>query len=82
MPVTAEELANRPMKVTAEEMEAAQLPLEWRDHCAHILIPLNKCRRKTAWMPWECTDLRHAYEKCQYEEYKLRCEAGGVSSAH
>eukprot|EP00968_Pinguiococcus_pyrenoidosus_P019858 scaffold2224_cov261-Pinguiococcus_pyrenoidosus.AAC.31 len=30
------------MKVTAEEMEAAQLPLEWRDHCAHILIPLNK----------------------------------------
>lgn len=33
-----------PMQVTAAEMKAARIPLDWRDHCAHLLIPLNKCR--------------------------------------
>jgi hypothetical protein len=50
-------------------MEAARLDLGYRDHCAHLLIPLNACRAQTAYMPWQCTDLRHAYEKCQYDEY-------------
>ena len=30
------------MKCTREEMKAARLPLEYRDYCAHILIPLNE----------------------------------------
>jgi len=77
---TAEELAARPMKVTAEEMEAAQLPLEWRDHCAHILINLNKCRRATMWMPWQCEHDRHAYEECQYGEWVERCKAAGMTN--
>ena len=40
----------------------------WRDYCAHILIPLNKCRIDHYWLPWTCMDLKHAYEKCQFDE--------------
>ena len=60
------------MKVTLEEMKAAKVPLVFRDYCAHILIPLNKCRVKSWYSPFKCTDLRHSYEKCQYEEYERR----------
>lgn len=35
----------RQMKVTAQEMEEARIPLAYRDFCAHLLIPLNKCRQ-------------------------------------
>lgn len=70
------------MKASAEEMSAAMLPLDWRDHCAHMLIGLNKCRRATMWMPWKCEHERHEYEKCQYEEWKLRCEAAGFAPTH
>jgi NADH dehydrogenase (ubiquinone) 1 beta subcomplex subunit 7 len=50
-----------------EEMDAAKLPWAWRDYCAHLLIPLNKCRRMHAYMPWECHHEKHVYEKCQYK---------------
>ena len=60
------------MKVTHEEMKAAKVPLVFRDYCAHILIPLNQCRVKTWYSPWKCTDLRHSYEKCQFDEYERR----------
>jgi NADH dehydrogenase (ubiquinone) 1 beta subcomplex subunit 7 len=56
------------MKVTHEQMKAARIPLNFRDYCAHILIPLNECRVKTWYTPWNCTDLRHSYEKCQHDE--------------
>jgi hypothetical protein len=49
-------------------MKAARLPLSFRDYCSHLLIPLNKCRRETMYMPWKCSDERHSYEKCQYVE--------------
>ena len=49
-------------------MKAAQVPLAFRDYCAHILIPLNECRYNHWFSPFQCTDLRHAYEKCQYDE--------------
>lgn len=60
------------MKVTHEEMKAARVPLLFRDYCAHILIPLNDCRVKTWYAMWKCQELRHAYEKCQYDEYQRR----------
>ncbi|KJE94962.1 NADH-ubiquinone oxidoreductase B18 subunit [Capsaspora owczarzaki ATCC 30864] len=60
------------MRVTAKEMADAQLPIHARDYCAHLLIPLNECRRATTYLPWKCTDLRHAYEACEYDEYKRR----------
>lgn len=55
-----------------EEMNEAKLPLGWRDFCAHLLIPLNECREANLYMPWTCKHEKHAYEKCQYKEYKKR----------
>ena len=57
---------------TREEMADASLAVAYRDACAHLLIPLNKCRRKTFYMPWECGHLRHEYERCQYVEWLKR----------
>lgn len=51
---------------TQEEMREARLPLAYRDQCAHLLIPLNKCRLQEFYLPWKCVDERHAYEKCEY----------------
>lgn len=53
-------------------MEDQKIPVCWRDDCAHILIPLNYCRRLTWHAPWKCTELRHAYEHCQYKRLKVR----------
>jgi len=55
-----------------EAMSEARLPLQYRDSCANLLIPLNKCRHETSFMPWKCENERHSYEKCQYEEFKKR----------
>ena len=60
------------MQVSGQQMADAHLPMGYRDQCAHILIPLNKCRRQTMYMPFKCQDLRHEYEKCQYDLYKIR----------
>mmetsp|Transcript_18512 Transcript_18512/g.39863 ORF Transcript_18512/g.39863 Transcript_18512/m.39863 type:complete len:110 (-) Transcript_18512:525-854(-) len=60
------------MKVTREQMKAAQLPINFRDYCAHLLIPLNDCRKKSFYWPFSCSDLRHAYEKCEFDEYERR----------
>lgn len=50
-------------------MAKSRIPLEYRDYCANLLIPLNKCRGETFYLPWKCETERHAYEKCQYDEY-------------
>ncbi|KAH0848765.1 NADH dehydrogenase [ubiquinone] 1 beta subcomplex subunit 7 [Fonsecaea pedrosoi] len=55
-----------------QAMAEARLPLAYRDSCANLLIPLNKCRHQTWYMPWKCENERHSYEKCQYEEFKKR----------
>ncbi|KAF4554986.1 Hypothetical protein D9617_3g020550 [Elsinoe fawcettii] len=57
---------------SSEEMSTAKLPLAYRDSCAHLLIPLNRCRYEEYYLPWKCEDERHSYEKCQYEEFKKR----------
>ncbi|KAF2721913.1 hypothetical protein K431DRAFT_284360 [Polychaeton citri CBS 116435] len=59
-------------QASREEMKAAKLPLPYRDTCAHLLIPLNRCRVDSYYLPWKCQDERHSYEKCQYDEFKLR----------
>ena len=59
------------MIATEEEMKEARIPVAWRDYCAHILIDLNACRKETMYRVDKCTELRHEYEKCQYEEYQL-----------
>ncbi|KAJ1447848.1 B18 subunit of NADH:ubiquinone oxidoreductase, partial [Pelagophyceae sp. CCMP2097] len=53
-------------------MAEHEIPLAYRDNCAHYLVPLNKCRRMSFYMPWKCVHERHIYEKCQYIEWKLR----------
>ena len=40
-------MAEREMKVTQAQMAEARLDLAYRDYCAHLLIPLNRCRRRT-----------------------------------
>lgn len=35
-------------------MSAARLPLAYRDSCAHLLIPLNRCRFDEYYLPWKC----------------------------
>ncbi len=37
-----------------EAMSAARLPLQYRDSCAGLLIPLNKCRHESSFLPWKC----------------------------
>ncbi|KAL1861844.1 hypothetical protein VTK73DRAFT_6904 [Phialemonium thermophilum] len=64
--------AEIPRKATREEMSEARVPLAYRDSCAHLLIPLNRCRYETYYLPWKCEDERHSYEKCQYVEFKKR----------
>lgn len=65
-------MAEREMIATQEEMQKAKIKLESRDHCAHLLIPLNQCRRKTMYLPWKCVDERHGYEACEYELFLER----------
>lgn len=57
--------------VTRKEMHDAKVPLDYRDYCAHLLIPLNRCRVTEMYLPWKCETLRNAYEKCQHNECAL-----------
>ncbi|KAL1993741.1 hypothetical protein VTN49DRAFT_2410 [Thermomyces lanuginosus] len=76
------------VSASPKEMSDARLPLAYRDSCAHLLIPLNRCRQKEFYLPWKCETERHTYEKCQYEEFKkrvakmeeLRAAKGGARS--
>jgi NADH dehydrogenase (ubiquinone) 1 beta subcomplex subunit 7 len=54
------------------EMMDAKIDIAFRDQCAGLLIPLNKCRRATYYVPFKCEHERHDYEKCQYYEYQRR----------
>uniref|UniRef100_UPI001CB99FB1 NADH dehydrogenase [ubiquinone] 1 beta subcomplex subunit 7 n=1 Tax=Erigeron canadensis TaxID=72917 RepID=UPI001CB99FB1 len=59
--------SSKPMIATQQEMNESKVPLAYRDQCAHLLIPLNKCRQAEYFLPWKCVDERHTYEKCEYE---------------
>lgn len=65
--VTSPLTAFTEMKATQAEMFDANLPLQWRDYCAHLAIPLNKCRRQNSFLPWTCEHEKHEYEKCGFE---------------
>ncbi|KAG9294127.1 hypothetical protein G9A89_021486 [Geosiphon pyriformis] len=60
------------MQLTEEEMAAEGIPLNFRDCCAHLLVPLNRCRKKNYYLPWKCVDERHIYEKCLFEDLLRR----------
>lgn len=48
-------------EATREEMSAAKLPLPYRDSCAHLLIPLNRCRYEEYYLPWKCEVRRRQF---------------------
>ncbi|KAK9471556.1 NADH-ubiquinone oxidoreductase B18 subunit-domain-containing protein [Dipodascopsis tothii] len=64
-----------PPMPSAEEMKAAKIPLAYRDRCAGLLIKLNKCRIEGSYLPWNCENERHEYEKCEYLDFKHRVKA-------
>mmetsp|Transcript_6875 Transcript_6875/g.17839 ORF Transcript_6875/g.17839 Transcript_6875/m.17839 type:complete len:113 (+) Transcript_6875:41-379(+) len=37
-----------PMQATQEQLQQHKIPLQYRDYCAHLLIPLNEVRRFTS----------------------------------
>ncbi|KAK6329688.1 hypothetical protein TWF696_003558 [Orbilia brochopaga] len=61
-----------PPAATNAQMSDARLPLAYRDRCAGLLVPLNRCRFETWYLPWKCEDERHSYERCQYDEFMKR----------
>ena len=56
------------MQATQKQLSEAKIDLAYRDFCAHLLIPLNECRKRSYFLPWKCEHERHVYEKCQYKE--------------
>ena len=56
------------MQATQKQLSDAKIDLAYRDFCAHLLIPLNECRKRSYFLPWKCEHERHVYEKCQYKE--------------
>ena len=59
--------SSKPMIATLVEMVEARVPIPYRDQCAHLLIPPNKCRSAEFFLPWKYENERHTYEKCEYE---------------
>lgn len=56
------------MQATQKQLSDNKIDLAYRDFCAHLLIPLNECRKRSYFLPWKCEHERHVYEKCQYKE--------------
>jgi len=45
---------NHSAAASREAMAEARLPLAYRDSCANLLIPLNRCRYEEYYLPWKC----------------------------
>jgi NADH dehydrogenase (ubiquinone) 1 beta subcomplex subunit 7 len=58
-----------------ELLKKEQVRLAFRDTCAHLLVPLNRCRSAKWFSPYSCGHERHTYEQCQYYAYLQRMEA-------
>lgn len=46
--------ANLSDTASRQEMSENRLPMQYRDSCAHLLIPLNRCRQAEYYLPWKC----------------------------
>lgn len=55
---------------TRQEMSDARLPLAYRDSCASLLIPLNKCRVQNYYMPWTCV----VCSRISWKRARITCE--------
>lgn len=63
---------SRVMIATQKEMMDAKVPLRFRDYCAHLYIPLMKCRYDTYRLPWKCKEEKHEWEECEIADYYRR----------
>jgi NADH dehydrogenase (ubiquinone) 1 beta subcomplex subunit 7 len=45
---------DRNVAADRQAMSDARLPMQYRDSCAHLLIPLNTCRVSEYYLPWKC----------------------------
>ena len=63
-----ESVCGAEMQVSQEEMAEAKVPLALRDYCAHLFIPLAKCRKENYYKPWKCKAEKHHWDECQFEE--------------
>ena len=61
-------------------MRDARLPLAYRDSCAHLLIPLNQCRRETWYAPWKCT-VRYRPDPATADAHTLSSVSFGETGA-
>ena len=55
-------------QVTQQEMADAKVPINLRDYCAHLFIPLMKCRKEHYYLPWKCQREKHAWDDCEFQE--------------
>jgi NADH dehydrogenase (ubiquinone) 1 beta subcomplex subunit 7 len=55
------------MIATNEEMDAAKVPLAYRDYCAHLFIKWQSCMRDK-FLHWKCEEEKIAMEKCHHDE--------------
>ncbi|KAK2093516.1 NADH dehydrogenase 1 beta subcomplex subunit 7 ndufb7 [Saguinus oedipus] len=60
------------MVATQQEMMDAQLRLQLRDHCAHYLIRLLKCKRDNFPNILASKHERHEWEYCKHRDYVMR----------
>uniref|UniRef100_A0A6P8PZP5 NADH dehydrogenase [ubiquinone] 1 beta subcomplex subunit 7 n=1 Tax=Geotrypetes seraphini TaxID=260995 RepID=A0A6P8PZP5_GEOSA len=66
------ERKERVMVATQEQMNAAQLPLDQRDYCAHYLIKFLKCKRDNWPNFLACSHERHEWDYCEHLDYVMR----------
>ncbi|RKP34537.1 NADH-ubiquinone oxidoreductase B18 subunit-domain-containing protein [Dimargaris cristalligena] len=60
------------MKMTQRQLAEYRIPLEVRDYCAHLLVPLNRCRYDNFFLAWTCKHEKHEYELCQHNDFMRR----------
>lgn len=58
------------MIATNEEMEAARVPVNYRDYCAHHFIKWQNCLR-SKFLHWNCHHEELDWEKCEHYEYRI-----------
>src|SRR6266404_5373965 len=52
---------------TSRSFRVSPSKIVWFSLCGYpysLLLPLNVCRKDKYYLPWECENERHAYEKC------------------
>jgi len=62
------------MKLSQKELRDYHIQIGHRDTCAHLIPPLQDCRRRTKFAPWaeDCKHMKHILVRCIYKDYLRR----------